>query len=184
MGVLALTGDIGSGKSTAAKILAELWGCECLDADVLAKSLWDRQDIQAQALSRWGTEILDPSGKILTSKLAEHIFSAKSEHEFSCSLLHPIVMNELRLRAQSTSVLEIPLLPEAGRPSWIDRAIYVTASFSVRAERCKVRGWDADELRRRESFLLPRSQRLSVCDYVVYNDGNIHELQLQLKEAT
>ena len=184
MGILAVTGDVGSGKSTAAHYLAEILGCPCIDADVLAKSLWDRPDIQARAIHRWGKEILGPDGKILTSKLAEHIFSAKSEHEFSCSLIHPIVMNELRQRANGDIVLEIPLLPEAGRPEWIDRAIYVTASFSVRAERCKVRGWDTDELKRRESFLLPQAERMAVCEVIVRNDGNIHELQLHLEEAT
>lgn len=184
MGVLAVTGDVGSGKSTAAHYLAEILGCECLDADSLAKSLWSRPDVQALAVRRWGNSILDSSGKILMPRLAERIFSAKSEHSFACSLIHPLVMNELRQRAQGNSVLEIPLLPEAGRPEWIDRAIYVTASFTVRAERCKVRGWNVDELKRRESFLLPQASRMAVCDYIVYNDGNIHQLQQQLEEAT
>ena len=184
MAVIAVTGDVGSGKSTAAKFLAEYHGCASIDADVLAKSLWERQDIKARAIERWGNGILNSTGKIIAAKIAEHIFSAKSEHDFCNALLHPAVMNELRERAGGTSVLEIPLLPEAGRPEWIDRAVYVTADFAVRAERCRVRGWDSGELIRREKMLMPQSARMAVCDYVVYNDGNIDELQRQLEEAT
>ena len=184
MAVIAVTGDVGSGKSTAAKFLAEYKGCPCIDADVIAKSLWERHDIRARAIERWGGEILDSTGTIIAAKIAEHIFSAKSEHDFCNALLHPVVMTELRERAGSDSVLEIPLLPEAGRPEWIERAVYVTADFAVRAERCKVRGWGSGELMRRERFLMNQAARMAVCDYVVYNDVNIDEFQRQLKEVT
>ena len=163
--------------------MAGYLGCECLDADRVAKSLWERPDIKAQAVSRWGEEILDPSGKINTAETALRTFSAKSEHDFCNSLLHPAVMSELHGQVHGASVLEIPLLPETGRPEWIDRAIYVTAKFEARAERCKLRGWDSEELRRREKFLLPQNERIAVCDYIVYNDGGISDLYRQLEEA-
>ena len=185
MAVTAITGDIGSGKSTAAKLLAGILGCERLDADGIAKSMWLHDDVKAQAVSRWGSEILDSSGKIIASRIAEHIFSAKSESDFCNGLIHPLVMAELQeqTRNLSTAVLEIPLLPEAGRPEWIDRAVYVTADFSLRAARCiSQRGWNVEELRRRESLLLPQNVRMSVCEYVIHNDNNIYELERRLKE--
>lgn len=185
MAVTAVTGEIGSGKSTAARILAEKLGCVCFDADRAAKALWLRDDVKAQAVNRWGTEILDPSGQILTTRIAEHIFSAKSEHDFCNRLIHPLVMSELRelVQCREDSVLEIPLLPEAGRPDWINRVIYVAADFAVRAERCRAqRSWSVKELRRRESFLLPARERISVCDVVIHNDGGINELAIQLEE--
>ena len=185
MAVTAITGDIGSGKSTAAGLLAGMLGCERLDADSIAKSMWLRNDVKTKAVSRWGDEILNPSGEIVLSRIAEHIFSGKSESDFCKGLIHPLVMAELQERTKnlSSAVVEIPLLPEAGRPSWIDRAIYITAKFEARADRCKSqRGWSVEELKRRESLLLPQSVRMSVCECVVHNDSNIHELERRLEE--
>ena len=187
MAVRAITGDIGSGKSSAAGILAEILGCTCLDADIIAKSMWERGDVKAQALSRWGNEILNSSGEIITALISERIFSGKAEHDFCNALILPLVMTELQALSSSLDnvVLEIPLLPEAGRPQWIDRAIYITAEFSVRAQRRNLqRGWTNDELLRRERFLLPQSERMSVCERVISNDSNIHELQRKLEEET
>ena len=184
MAVTAVTGEIGSGKSTAARILAEKLGCVCFDADRAAKALWLRDDVKTQAVNRWGSEILDTSGQLIIPKLAAHIFSSKSEHDFCNRLIHPLVMSELRelVQCREDSVLEIPLLPEAGRPDWIDRVIYVAADFALRAERCRAqRDWSVEELRRRESYLLPQNVRMSVCDVVIHNDGGINELAIQLE---
>lgn len=187
MAVTAITGDVGSGKSTAAKLLAGMLGCERFDADGLAKSMWLRDEVKACAVSRWGSGILDASGGIVLSRIAERVFSAKSESDFCDALIHPLVMSELRgmVRKLNTAVIEIPLLAEAGRPEWIDRAIYVTADFSLRAARCEAqRGWSVEELRRRESFLLPQGVRMAVCEYVIHNDSNIYELKRKLEEIT
>lgn len=187
MAVRAVTGEIGSGKSTAARILARKLCCECFDADKIAKSLWEREDVKAQAVSRWGNAILDSSGKIITSRIAMHIFADKSEHDFCSSLIHEHVMSALHEKVSSLgendSVLEIPLLPEVGRPKWIDEVIYITANFDVRAERCRLqRGWSPEELLRRENFLLPQSERMSICDYIIDNSNDITELERKLEE--
>ena len=186
MTVTAITGDIGSGKSTAAKLLAGILGCERLDSDSIAKNMWLREDVKAQAVSRWGSEILDPSGRIILSRIAEHVFSAKSESDFCNGLIHPLVMADLQERTKnlSSAVVEIPLLPEAGRPEWADRAIYITAKFEARAQRCRSqRGWSIDELRRRESLLLPQNERIAVCEYVVSNDDGIDRLAQKLADT-
>ena len=184
MAVTAVTGEIGSGKSTVSHILADMKGCECLDADVLAKALWLRPDVKARAVERWGDSVLGPDGELVLSAVAEKVFSSAKEHSFCNRLIHPLVMYELKVRVQGMhdAVVEIPLLPEAGRQSWIDRAFYVTAKFGTRAERCRVRGWNAQELLRRESFLLPQPERTAVCEVIIRNDGSIEELQRQLKE--
>ncbi len=185
MAVTVITGDIGSGKSTAAKLLAGMLGCECLDSDGIAKSMWLREDVKECAVSRWGSGILDTSGNIVLSRVAEHVFSGKRESDFCSSLIHPLVMAELWEGVQSLgdAVIEIPLLAEAGRPDWVDVAVYITAKFEARAERCmEQRGWSVDELKRRERVLLPQKERMKVCEIVLHNDGGIDELSRKAAE--
>ena len=186
MAVIAITGDIGAGKSTVSKFLAEKLGCERLDADVVAKSLWLRDDVKAQAVSRWGEKILDNSGKILIPEIAKIIFNDETENKFCNSMLHPLVMSELEQQSQENKniVLEIPLLFEAGSSfDWINFVVYVTANFDVRAERCRIsRGWSIDELMRREKMLLPQSEKISMSDYIIHNGGNISELEGEIHE--
>ena len=184
MAVTAVTGEIGAGKSTVSGILAGLMKCTVIDADKIAAEIWTRPDIMRVFTERWGSNILDAHGNIIRAEIAEHIFTSTEEHKFCNSVIHPLVMDEIRrLTISIDAVAEIPLLPEAvqGRkPEWISRAVYVMAEFDVRAERCRVsRRWSRDELTRRETFLLPESERLSFCDYVIRNNGSLSDLQRQ-----
>ena len=177
MAVTAVTGDIGSGKSTVSAILARLMNCALIDADKIAAEIWTRNDVKNTAVSRWGNGILDSDGGIVKAEIARRIFADDEEHRFCDSLIHPLVMDEIRKLTEGTdAVAEIPLLPEAGRPEWIGRAVYVMAGFRVRAERCRARGWSDDELLRREKFLLPRELRIDVCDCIIRNEGSLSEL--------
>ncbi|MBQ7666161.1 MAG: dephospho-CoA kinase, partial [Synergistaceae bacterium] len=112
------------------------------------------------------------------------VFSDERSHEFVNSLIHPLVMSELeRLsRKYVDSVLEVPLLFEAGHHEWVDTVIYVAADFETRARRCELqRKWSINELMRRERFLLPREDRIAMSDYVIHNDKSILELEEQIK---
>lgn len=181
MAVTAVTGEIGSGKSAFSAILAGLMNCALIDADKVAAEIWTRPDVKRVFARRWGNDILDSHGNIIRLKIAGHIFTDTEEHKFCNSVIHPLVMDEIfTLTENIDAVCEIPLLPEAGRPQWISRAVYVMADFSVRAERCRVsRGWNTEELLRREKFLLPESERLALCNYVIRNEGSLSELRGQ-----
>ena len=183
MTAAAVTGDIGAGKSVVSKLLAHDLACEYVSADVIAKSMWLREDIKAQAVEHFGENILDSSGEIVLQKIACLVFSSEDNHEFVNSLIHPAVMNELEVfsRKSHDSVLEIPLLFETGRYEWPDVIIYVSADFETRLERCKVqRGWNSQELIRRERFLLPREKKIALSDYVIQNDKGISELEREI----
>lgn len=159
--------------------------CEVIDADVIAKKLWHREDVKAVAMLRWGNKILDSCGEIINAEISRIIFTEEAEHEFCNKLIHPLVMSELKERAANCerAVIEIPLLFEAGRPDWVDFVVYVAAGFDVRAKRCrKSRGWSEEELIRREKYLLPASEKIKLSDNVIHNDGSIIELEEQLSQ--
>ncbi|HCL79016.1 MAG TPA: dephospho-CoA kinase [Synergistaceae bacterium] len=175
---LAVTGDVGAGKSTVAK-LWEQAGAALLDADRIVHALWRRGDILRRAVDRWGPHILDERGALIPGKAAEAAFGDEREYRWLCDLLHPPVRIEMERAAASLDgwvVAEIPLLFEGGVPWWIDATVYVTASDSVRLRRNAARGWDDGEIRRREAHLLPRSQKKRLATMVIENDGSLEDL--------
>ena len=177
--IIAVTGSIGAGKSTVSKLLAEKICCERFDADSIAAELWQNEKIKSLAIKRWGKKIIDSSGNIIKSEISRQIFTSKNEYNFCNELIHPLVMSELHERAKifKNSVLEIPLLFEAGRPSWIDIIIYVRADYKIRLARCiNNRGWSEQELLRRENLLMPESLKVSQSDYIIDNDKGLDDL--------
>ena len=185
MDVTAITGDIGAGKSTIAKLLAQKLQFELLDADRVTAELWKSEKVKAMALSRWGSEIFDASGDIIKPKISHIIFTNDDEYKFCNSFLHPLIMNELQQQARKFLhvVIEIQLLFEVGRPEWVNKVVYVTADLETRVRRCEIqRGWSVEELLRREKFLLPQEVKLSQSDYVITNDGKLSEVTDQVNK--
>ena len=187
MATAAVTGDIGAGKSTASKIFAEKLKCPLIDADKITADLWHNGNVKKIFSSRWGNEIFDTSGEIMKSEISRRIFNDLNEYKFCNSVLHPLVMKELKILSENAKknsenlVLEIPLLFEAlaheKQEKFFDFVIYVAADFETRARRCfEQRGWRHEELKRRESFLIPREEKISLSDFVIYNDGSLENL--------
>ncbi|MDY6399982.1 MAG: dephospho-CoA kinase [Synergistales bacterium] len=188
MAVAAITGDIGAGKSTVSKLLAEKFSCPLLNADLIAAELWHDEKVKNIFISRWGEKILDTSGNIIKSEISRRIFFDPDEYKFCNSILHPLIIKDLGVRSEELGVksknifLEIPLLFEAGVPDFVEKIIYVAADFDIRAKRCFIqRGWSVDELKRRESFLLPREKKISLSGYVIENNDGLEELKKELR---
>ncbi|NLB84491.1 MAG: dephospho-CoA kinase [Synergistaceae bacterium] len=173
-----LSGDVGAGKSTLARLWRER-GASVLDADEVVRALWTRADVLRAAVSRWGEEILDAGGRAVPSLIASKAFADLEEYKWLCALLHPLVRIEMERAASSLEgwvVAEIPLLFEGGEPWWIDATIYVTAPEEKRRERNAVRGWKKDEIARREAFLLPGGEKRARADLVIDNGQNLGRL--------
>lgn len=178
---IALTGDVGAGKSTVAGLLEGMGGVR-LDADAIALEQWRRPEVARAAARRWGRRVLDPSGGIVRGTVAGRIFTDRAEYDWACGLIHPLVMAELERRVAELSpdrwaVAEVPLLFEVGRPAWVTAAVFVTAPRALRIARCRERGWGEDELTRREAFYLPSDERMALSDFVLNNEGDLASLR-------
>jgi len=181
MWVTAITGDIGAGKSTVAKIFEEL-GASRIDADEIVKELWQNEEIVQKAVERWGTRIIEEN-KVNFKAIARIIFSNFSENRFACELLHPRVMQIIEDRIKALNgwiVVEIPLLFEYGIPAWVNRTIFVTAPKEICEHRCLLRGWDKSEIERRESFFISSEERKKRSDFLIINDCSLEELKKKL----
>jgi dephospho-CoA kinase len=181
---MAITGDVGAGKSTVAKMFESLGG-SLIDADRVVGKLWRTPEMIAAAVSRWGESVLDESGHVRHKAVAERIFNDRVEYDWLTGLLHPQVMKEIERKIETPrwSIVEIPLLFEAGVAPWVTVTMFVTASKETRAERCRSRGWDEAEMAKRESFFLPREERMRRSDYVIRNDDGMKTLKKSVEEV-
>lgn len=182
MVVIAITGDVGAGKSTVANFLAQKLDCNNFNSDKIAKSIWNLESIKNTAVSRWGSSIIDDCGNIITHKIAQIIFSNKSENIWCNNLIHPLVFDELhQIVIQEAKleknfvILEIPIL--SNRFNWIDYVIFVTAPLELRIKRRQIQsGWSRQDFLQRENFFADSSKRISFSNFLIENNFDISDL--------
>lgn len=184
--VLGVTGDVGAGKSTVTRIFAES-GATIINADLIAHEIWRKRDILSQAAERWGEDIILPDGLVNSSRVASIVFSDATEYKWLCHMLHPLIRIEMEKRISALSgfvVAEIPLLFENDVPWWVDVTMFVSASYGVRLTRNRSRGWNEDEISRREVFLLDRNEKISRSDIILRNEGDLSSLVEKVRDLS
>jgi len=178
---IALTGGIGSGKSAVGDILSEL-GAIVVDSDQLAREVIERGTSGFdEVLARFGDEIL-VDGEISRSKLAELVFNDEDARKDLEGIIHPRV-RELSTRVlqkspeDSVVVNEIPLLFETQGQDRFDLVITVEADDEIRTRRLLDRGLKSYQIEKRISAQASRSQRETISDFIIENNGNLEELE-------
>lgn len=171
---VGLTGDVGAGKSTVVRVWRAL-GANTIDADAIAKEEWHKPEIARLMTARWGDRVLT-DGHPDYAKIAAVAFSNEEEYRFTNALIHPGTRAEISRRANALRgwiVAEIPLLFEAGRHDWIDCVVCVAAPRERRVAQNAFRGWDDDEIRRRERFLIDGEEKRRMSEVVMTNNGTL-----------
>lgn len=183
--IIGLCGGIGAGKSLVAAELARL-GCLVIDSDRLNHEVLGRPEVAARLRSWWGPGVLDAAGAVDRRKVAEIVFADPAERRRLESLVHPLIAQaRAAIIRQSESdsaikafVIDSPLLFESNLDRECDAVVFVDASEPTRLERLRLqRGWDAQELRRREQGQLPLAEKRRRADLVVENNGTVDELR-------
>jgi dephospho-CoA kinase len=186
---IAITGGAGTGKSTVARMFAEL-GAEVLDADAAAR---EAVAVGAPAwveLRRlYGAEYFNPNGELNRSRLAQLVFADPEERRRLDGLIHPRVEAELKARVAELGrkgaalvLVEVPLLFETGREAAFERVIVVAAPEALQIRR--LRGRDrrgADEIRGILKAQWPLADKVARADYVVDNGGRRRLTERQVK---
>jgi dephospho-CoA kinase len=183
---IALTGGIGSGKSTVAGLFACL-GVPVIDADVISRQLVEPGTPLLAALQhRFGAQIITGDGALDRRALRKLIFSDAQARADLEALIHPAVRAELLRQAAAArgpyALLVIPLLVEAGLEALGQRVLVVDCDPEVQLERVRVR--DGVPLEQAQAILAaqtPRAARLAVADDVINNRGNLADLRAQVE---
>lgn len=187
MVVVGLTGGIGSGKSTVARLFGNL-GVHWVDADDVAREVVEPgTPALARIAEHFGTGILLPEGSLDRAGLRQIVFNDPSERAWLESLLHPIIRDELirQLRPADYelpyTLLVSPLLLETDQHNLVNRIVVVDVPVSVQIERTMARDANArDQVERIIAAQISREKRLERADDVIDNDRPMNEVERQV----
>ena len=182
---VALTGGIGSGKSEAGAIFANL-GAIVVDSDVLAREVIERGSTGFdEVVSAFGDQILK-NGEIDRAKLASIVFEDKSKRKTLENIMHPKIrekFEDIARNANSSDILInlIPLLVETNGVKNFDRVIAISAPVDIRKQRLLNRGMKEHEISKRLDSQVSDTEREKVADFVLINSGTLGELQSEVE---
>lgn len=194
---IGLTGGIGSGKSTVARVFQEL-GIPVYNADSAAKRLMQEDaSLRAAIQQHFGAAVYE-DGILNRKVLAAAVFGNKEKLELLNSLVHPATIADAqRWFTQQTApyvVKEAALLFESGSVEELDYVIGVTAPVALRTKRVMERdGVTAAEVQQRMRNQVEDTIKMRLCDFVLFNNDRqlllpqilrVHEQLLQMVQPS
>ena len=185
--LVGLTGGIGSGKSTAARMLRER-GAVVFDADVLAReAVAPGTEGHRAVVERFGADVLAPGGELDREALASVVFADPAARRDLEAIVHPEVRrlfaegSEVYRDTDRVVVLSAPLLVETGMHSAFDVLVVVAVPVSVQVERLmRDRGMSEASVRARIDAQAPLEDKAAVADILLDNEGSPEELARQI----
>jgi len=186
--VIGLVGGIGSGKSSVARAFASL-GALVYDADRETSKVLAQRDVVETFREWWGDRVVNGDGSVNRREVAQIVFSDEAERERLEGLVHPrlaAARKEVKVEAQRVNapavIVDAPLLFEAGIEGECDKVVYVDTPRELRLARVASRGWDGDELDRRERAQKPLDEKRARSDAVIDNSGDEAALRAACEE--
>ncbi|MBD2783516.1 dephospho-CoA kinase [Xenorhabdus sp. DI] len=194
--IVALTGGIGSGKTTISNVFSSL-GVPLVDADIIAREAVASGTPALQAITEhFGSDILLPDGSLNRAMLRQKIFAAPEEKQWLNALLHPLIQRETQRQLNQVTapyaIWVVPLLIENNLMHLADRILVVDVPTEVQINRTMARdGVSREHVENILAAQASRQDRLEKADDVIVNHNSeqgitsrVAELHLQyLKQA-
>jgi dephospho-CoA kinase len=188
---VGLTGNIASGKSSAALFFAEL-GAHTIDADRVAHALYKTgTHTYDRIIAAFGDKILGSNGEIDRKKLGQIVFSETDKRLKLNALIHPevgaaILRQMFELEQSSSSgiiIVDAALMIETGGYRMYDRLIVVTCAPSLQISRLMSRdGLTESDARARIVSQMPIEEKLKLADYTIDTSGTLKQTYDQVEE--
>jgi dephospho-CoA kinase len=183
-----LTGNIATGKSEVARMLAE-WGAQVIDADRVAHQVMQPNGpAYDQVVEAFGSEILSPDGQIDRGVLGDLVFrDAGALHRLEAAV-HPATIAAVAQRITETTaaivVVEAIKLIESGMHHAYDTLWVVTAPRALQIRRLvSERGLAPEQAVLRVDAQPPQEEKVRLADRVFVNDGDLEQLREKVRGA-
>lgn len=183
--MVGLTGGIGAGKSTVARLLTER-GAVVVDADAIARMVVEPGRPALAALAEaFGADLIQADGSLDRAALAERAFVSDETRKQLEAITHPAIAEEFLAQiaaapADGIVVHDVPLLVESKRGFDYDAVIVVEAPLEIRLERLEARGVPRDDAERRIAHQATDEARRAVATWVLDNAGDLAHLEAQV----
>ncbi len=181
--IVGLTGGIGSGKSTVAKVFAQL-GINSVDADQASRAVVEPgMPALASIASHFAVaNIILADGQLNRPLLREIIFSDAAEKKWLETLLHPLIRDWIIGQLQAASgdyvILESPLLFETDQHQLVDTSLLVDIPVELQLARAGSRdGNDAEQIQRIIDAQMSREDKRARADWVLDNSQSLDSLE-------
>lgn len=189
MAVIGLTGGIGSGKSTVARMFGAL-GVHWVDADDVARQVVEPgTPALARIAEHFGADILQADGSLDRARLRTIVFEQPEERAWLEGLLHPVIREDLirQLHPADYSLpyvlLVSPLLLETDQHQLAEKVVVVDVPVEVQLSRTMARDDnDRAQVERIIAAQMPREKRLQKADEVVDNNKELSDVERQVGE--
>ena len=187
--VLGLTGGVGMGKSTAARLLKKV-GLPVVDSDDSAReAVQPGTEGLAEIADEFGEGFLKADGSLDRDKMASKVFQDEAARKRLEAIIHPRVrtvwekqIDQWREQKRPVGVVVIPLLFEVDLQDSFDAVLCVACTANTQRARLRERNWDDAQITARIAAQMDIAQKMDLADHVLWNEGAPELLMDQMKE--
>ena len=186
--ILGITGSIGSGKTTAAKLF-ERYKFRRIDADEIGHELLkSNKKIKNIIVKEFGNGILDKNKKIDRKKLGNIVFNDGKKLKKLNSIMHPIIINEIRnliqkiknkCKVKTGIVIDAPLLLETKTKNLVDKIVVIKSNKENIIKRLNKK-FSKEKIEKILKSQMPLDEKLKYADFVVDNNSDLRNLEKQV----
>ena len=180
---IAITGIIGSGKSTVSQIFRDK-GYKVYDADAISRELSRKGNAAYKKIVNAFDDILDAEGEIDRRKLAAIVFTDSERKKELEDILHPLIVEDMleAMEKEDPFIAEVPLLYECNLQKYFDETILVVADHDILVERLMLRGLEHEDIMNRINNQFSVNRKMQQADTIITNNNDLSDLEEKVGE--